>query len=99
FSDVKDSPRVRMTLPGLLPIGYRLNMSVVLRRKNGGRTEEFRACGEFRVVSSALDVTGPSRQILSVEAVHVSPCWKAVKNTGKGLRPLPAAKNPKTVIR
>ena len=98
FSDVKDSPRVRMTLPGPLSLGTRLLLRTVVRRKNGTRSEELRLEGEFKVVSSSFDVTGASRQVVSVEAVRVAPSWKAVKNAPASQRKLPPARAPRTVV-
>lgn len=98
FSDVKDSPRVKMSLPGPLPLGTRLLLNFSVRRKNGNRTEEFHASGEFKVIVSALDATGPTRQVVSVEAIRVAPSWRAVKNTTDPKRRLPPARSPRTVV-
>lgn len=98
FSDVKDSPRVRMTLPGPLPLGTRLLLRTVVRRKNGTRNEELRIEGEFKVVSSSFDVTGPSRQVIAVEALRVAPTWKAIKNVPTPRRKPPPARAPRTEV-
>jgi hypothetical protein len=98
FSDVKDSPRVRMTLPGPLTLGTRLIIRTLVRRKNGSRTEELRIDGDFKVVSSSFDVTGSSRQLVTVEAVRVAPSWKAVRNVSASRRKPPPARAPRTVV-
>lgn len=92
FSDVKDSPRVRMSLPGPLPLGTRLLLNLVVHRKHGNRTEELKASGEFKVTSSSIDTQGPVRQLVSVEAVRVAPAWRAVKNASLPKRKLPPAR-------
>jgi hypothetical protein len=98
FDDVKDSPKVRMTLPGPLLIGTRLLLNLVVRRKNGSRTEELHVQGEFRVKASAFDATGLVRQVVSVEATKIAPTWRSVRNALGMKRKPPPAKAPRTVI-
>jgi len=90
FSDLKDEPSVRIELPALLPIGERIKLKLVLRRKNGTRTEELRIEGEYRVTGTSIDATyAPAKQALKVEATKVSPSWKAVRNPMVPTRNLP----------
>lgn len=100
FSDIADSPALKMSLPIPLPIGTRLLMSHQLTRKTGPRAEVLKAHGTFRVVSVMLDVRGPHvRQIVHVESTGVTPVWKAVKTPpGPATRVLPPAKSPPTEI-
>ena len=95
FSDVKNSPQVRMALPGPLLLGTRLLFHTYVRRKSGNRTEELRIEGEFKVLSSSFDVTGPLKQRVTVEAVRLAPSWKAVKNAPVLLRKPPPARAPR----
>jgi len=91
FSDVKDSPSVRMELPAIMPLGERVKLKLTLRRKNGPRTEELRVDGEYRVIETSLDATyAPPKQIVKLEATKVAPAWKAVRNPSpvrRGLAP------------
>jgi len=80
LGDLKDNPSVRMDLPGMIPIGEKLLLRFVIRRKLGPRTEELRVDGEFKVTSSSVDARGIPRQMLVVEATKVAPSWKAIKN-------------------
>jgi len=107
FTDVKDSPKVRMTLPGPLLLGTKLLLDLIVRRKNGNRVEELRINGEFKVLTSAIDARTLPRQVVSVEATKVSPVWRSVKTPDPPRRKLPRAvrsvlhdpKAPRTVIR
>lgn len=90
LTDLKDEPSVRMELPALLPLGERIKLRLLLRRKNGHRTEELRVEGEYRVTESSVDATyAPAKQILKVEATKVAPSWKAVRNPVAPTRVLP----------
>lgn len=96
FSDVKDSPKLRMSFPALLPIGYHIKISTVARRKNGHRSEEMKIEGEFRVVSSSLDTRGDVKQEVLLESLQVVPVWRSVKKAPP--RNLPKTKSPRTPI-
>lgn len=96
FEDLKDSPTVRIELPAPIPLGTKLNLTLALKRKHGGRTEELRVMGEFKVTSVTLDSSGPLRQIVGVTSTGVAPSWKAVKNV-VAKKPIPA-KAPRTEI-
>ena len=98
FADVKDSPRVRMTLPGPLLIGTKLLLNLVVRRKNGQRSEELHVSGEFKVLTSAFDARALPRQVVSVGATKVAPVWKSVKNQISPKRKPPPAIFPRTVV-
>lgn len=81
FEEVKDHPSVRMSLPAVLPLGERLRLKMLLRRKNGPRSEELRLEGDFRVTEVVIDTTcNPPKQLLKVAAVGVAPSWKAIRN-------------------
>jgi hypothetical protein len=106
FTDVKDAPRVRMTLPGPLSLGTKILLNLLVRRKNGNRTEELRIQGEFKVLTSAIDARGLPRQVVSLEATKVVPVWKSVKTPEPPKRKPPRAvrsvlhdpKAPRTVV-
>jgi hypothetical protein len=98
FSDLKDSPRVAKSLPDTLRIGDHLVLDLTVRRKNGGRTEELRVNGEFRVTSSVLDARTTPQRLVSVEALRVAPIWKAVKNPPSWARKMPPARFPRTRV-
>jgi hypothetical protein len=98
LGDLKDSPSLRMELPSLLPIGERILLSFMIRRRVGNRTEEIRVeDGEFRVVSSSLDARSTPRQLLTVESTKVAPSWKAIKNPPPAIRVLPPTHSKGTV--
>ena len=98
FSDVRNSPQVRMALPGPLLLGTKLLFHTCIHRKNGSRTEELQISGEFKVVASSFDVTGSLRQRVTVEALRLAPKWKAIKSTSNLLRQPPPARAPRTVV-
>jgi hypothetical protein len=79
LEDVAGAPQMRMDLP-LMRLGDRLLLKAVLHRQKGGRTEELRVEGEFRVTSLVVDARGRTRQIISVAAIGVAPSWRAIKN-------------------
>jgi len=97
FEDLKESPSVRIELPAPLPIGTRINLCITLRRKHGGRTEELRVNGEFRVTSVTIDAVGASRQIVTIASTGVAPTWKAVKNS-VGKKKLALTRSPRTEV-
>lgn len=97
FEDLKDSPSVRIELPAPLPLGTRINLCVTLRRRHGGRTEELRVNGEFRVATVSINATGAPRQLLTVASTGVAPTWKAVKNS-TGKKKLALTRSPRTEV-
>lgn len=98
FDEVKDSPSVHMDLPALLPIGERVQLKLVLRRRNGPRTEELRVEGEYRVTEVIVDTTcAPAKQRLKVTAKGLTPSWRSVRNPPTTARRL-APTHSKAVI-
>lgn len=98
FDDLKDSPTIRMSLPGPIPIGTRLILNCYVQRKNGPRTEELKIQGEFRVQTSCLDASRAGRQLLTVSSTGIAPSWKAVKNPAPVRRKVPPARAPRTEV-
>jgi len=99
FSDVKNSPKVNILLPGPLPLGAKLLLEFNLTRKHGTRTEILNVSGEFRVTSSVIDTRqGTPRQLISVEGVRVAPTWRSIKNPSLTKRKLSPAKYPPTEV-
>jgi len=98
ISDVAGKPKVKTDLPPC-QIGHRFQLHFCLKRKNAGRIEILDVRGQYRVMAVGLDAASmPQRQVLSVEAVGVSPSWHAVKKTSEWRRVLPPAKAPRTVL-
>lgn len=77
--DVLGEPQLRIDLP-LMRLGDRIVLKAVLHRMKGGRTEELRLDGEFRVTSVVVDARGQARQILHVASVGITPTWRSIKN-------------------
>lgn len=100
LGDVKHTPKVMKLLPSPLRNGDQLHLQFTVRKKTGPRTEELVVNGTFRVTQVSFDTTrGPQpRQLLTVEAVGVSPVWKAVKTLPSWQRKLPPARAPRTII-
>lgn len=99
FSDVKDSPKVRISLPGPLIVGSKVDLNLVVRRKIGPRTEEFRVRGTYYITNFSFEVmNGLTRQLVTVQALGVAPAWKAIKNRHMETRQVPKAKAPPTDI-
>lgn len=100
FSEVTDSPTLKMCLPVPLPIGTKLVVCQKVHRRVGPRTEAFSAVGTFRVDNVLVDVRGPvPRQTVFLSALGVVPGWKAVKTPPQPKpRVLPPAKSPPTEI-
>lgn len=96
--DVKDQPTVKIDLPSLHvgdPVGLRFRVE----RQNGGRTEELVVDGQFRVKAVGTDASsGPSRQLLSVEAARGLPTWRSIKKRPQTPRRLSPAVSPKTPV-
>jgi hypothetical protein len=101
FGDVKDGPMVLKELPYPMLIGAKVELRATVRRKHGGRTEELRVDGEFRVTNTSLDVRDGITQLVTVEATKVSPTWKAIKNQPSLSRTprLSPARFPRTTVR
>jgi hypothetical protein len=99
FEDLKDLPSIRVNLPSPLPIGTRVHFDLTLRRMHGGRTEEARIHGEFKVTSVSIEVLGSTKQIVSVASTGVSPTWKSIKSSPlRRLSPAPNRLSMKTVV-
>lgn len=99
FSDVRDSPKVRVSLPGPLLLGSIVELNVLVRRKVGSRSEELRAKGPFKVESVSFQTrNGLTQQLLTVQSTLLAPSWKAVKNRLLEPRSIPKAKAPRTPI-
>lgn len=98
LDDVKGQPAVKMDLPQL-KVGDPVALKFRIERQNGGRTEELRVIGRFRVTAVGYDaVDGPRRQLLSVEATGKPPTWASIKSRREGARRLPPARFPGTSI-
>lgn len=83
LADVKDKVWVGMSLPCPLRVGDTLLLEFTLHRVKGGRTEELKVNGEYRVLSVVFDTRGKrARQELLVEAKGVTPSWKAIRSDG-----------------
>ena len=92
LADVSGKPKVKIALPSCR-IGDKVYLRFRLSRQNGGRSEQLDVDGDFQVRSTSLDASsGFARQILSVDAVSTSPCWKAVKKIPAPLRKLGPAR-------
>lgn len=96
FDDLSDSPSVHAELPSPIHLGTKINLDLVVQRRNGGRTEELRIKGTFKVSSVSVDTVGSMKQIVHVAATGIAPIWKAIKN--QPLR-LPLAKFPRTEVK
>jgi len=97
--DVKGQPTAKLDLPGLLRIGDPLGLRFRIERQNGGRTEELAVDGQFRVAAVGVDASsGPSRQLLSVEAAGAVPTWRSIKKRSQKPRRLPPATFPRTPV-
>lgn len=98
LDDVKGQPAAKMDLPQL-KVGDPVALKFRIERQNGGRTEELRVVGRFRVTAVGYDtVDGPRRQLLSVESAGRPPTWVSIKNRQEVARRLPPATFPKTPI-
>lgn len=98
LDDVKGKPAVKMDLPQL-KVGDPVALKFRIERQNGGRTEELRIDGRFRVTAVGYDaVDGPRRQLLSVESAGRSPTWVSIKKRREVARRLSPAKFPRTPI-
>ena len=98
LADVSGKPKVKMALPALR-IGDKVHLRFRLSRQNGGRSEQLDVDGDFQVRGMSLDASsGFARQILSVDAVTMSPSWKAVKKLPVPLRKLGPARVPPMVV-
>lgn len=99
FSDVRDSPKVRASLPGPLLLGSIIDLNLTVRRRVGPRSEELKAKGPFQVEAVSFQTkNGLTQQLLTVHAVQVAPSWKAIKNRLLEPRTVPKAKSPRTPI-
>ncbi len=99
LADVKSQPTAKLDLPGGRRIGDTIRLLFRIERQNGGRTEELRINGLFRVTAVGLDSAGgPTRQLLSVEAVDRPPTWVSVKNRSQQPSRLPPAVFPRTPV-
>ena len=97
--DVTGQPTVKLDLPGLLRIGDPLGLCFRIERQNGGRTEELRVDGQFRVAAVGVDASsGAARQLLSVEAAGGVPTWRSIKKRAQKPRRLPPATFPRTPV-
>lgn len=96
--DVKGQPAVKLDLPQL-KIGDPVGLRFRVERQNGGRTEELVVDGQFRVAAVGVDASsGPSRQLLSVEAAGGVPTWRSIKKRAQKPRRLPPATFPRTPV-
>ncbi len=99
LADVKSQPTAKLDLPGGRRIGDPIRLHFRIERQNGGRTEELRVNGLFRVTAAGTDsADGPARQLLSVEAVDRPPTWVSVKNRDQLPPRLSPAVFPRTPI-
>jgi len=99
LADVKSQPTAKLELPGSRRIGDTIRLHFRIERHNNGRTEELRVNGLFRVTAFGLDsADGPTRQLLSVEAVDRPPTWRSVKNSVQEAPRLSPAIFPRTPI-
>lgn len=98
LDDVKDQPAVKIDLPQL-KVGDPVALKFRIERQNGGRTEELRVTGRFRVTAVGYDaIDGPRRQLLSVESVGKPPTWVSIKKRRERPRRLSPARFPGTPI-
>lgn len=99
FSDVKQSPEIRMDLPLPIPIGSKIKLALMLKRMNKGRTEELRVNGEFQVISVVTDLTrGKTKQVVTISSIGVAPSWVAVKNQTAARKLAPTRSAPTKVL-
>jgi len=98
FTDVKNSPKVKMDLPWPLLLGTKIQLDLTIRRMNGSRTEELHIQGEFKVTSSTFDARSNPRQVVQVEAVKMAPVWRSIKNPITTKRKPPPAIAPRTEV-
>ncbi len=99
LADVSGKPRVKMDLPSPLRLGDKVRLAFKLQRKNDRRTEVLTVSGDFRVASVGFDSSGgPTRQLISVEAVGKAPAWQSVKNIPTVSRKFPPTHFPRTEI-
>ena len=100
LADVTSQPVAKLELYGHCRVGDTIRLHFRIERKNNGRTEELRVNGLFRVSAVGLDSAGgPTRQLLSVEAVDRPPTWVSVKNRVQEPLRLSNAVFPRTPIR
>jgi hypothetical protein len=98
FLDVKGQPTVITDLPPL-KIGDPLGLHLRVERQNSGRTEELVVDGQYRIIATGIDASsGPSRQLLSVEAIRGVPVWRSIKKRSPSPRRLAPARSPKTSV-
>ncbi len=97
LADVHGRPKLKMDLPPLL-VGSRVRLRFVLRRENGGRTEQLNVDGQFRVEAIGLDCARGERQLIALQSAANPPSWRAVKKTPEWRRVLPPAIAPRTAI-
>jgi len=99
LADVTSQPTAKLELPGHRRIGDTIRLHFRIERQNGGRTEELRVNGLFRVSAVGNDCAdGPTRQLLSVEAVDRPTTWVSVKNRAQEPVRLSPAVFPRTPI-
>jgi hypothetical protein len=98
LDDVKGQPAVKIDLPQL-KVGDPVALKFRIERQNGGRTEELRVVGRFRVTAVGYDaIDGPRMQLLSVESAGRVPVWSSVKKRQETPRRLSPARFPRTPI-
>ena len=99
LTDVSDSPKAKMLLPATLRVGDKLQLDFKLSRQHGGRHEVLEVSGEYRVSKAFTDATEvPPRPCIQVESTGKSPAWRAIKKPYSGVRKLPPARSPRTLV-
>lgn len=95
LEDLRDAPRVKMTLPCPLRLGDRITLDFVLKRFNRGRHEVLMVKGDYRITEVHFD---PQHQYLKVTSLGVTPSWQAVKKTPVPHRGLGPSRFPPTTV-
>ena len=100
FPDVSDCPKAEMLLPSTIRVGDQLQLDFTLSRTNAsGRYEVLEIVGEFRVAKASVRTfKGLLHPHIQLESTGKSPAWRAVKKPQRGVRQIPPARAPRTVV-
>ena len=100
FADVSDCPKAELLLPSGLRIADQIELDFTLTRTNpSGRYEVLEINGEFRVSKASVrPFKGLPHPHIQIESTGKSPAWRAVKKPQSGIRQIPPACAPRTVI-
>ena len=98
FEDLKDHTLVKKDVPNTVYVGSKLDLSLTLKRKNKGRSEELHIQGPYQVNKVTTEIAAGSqvRQLVEVTSLGAAPSWKAVKNPP--YRPLAPLQSPRTKL-